>query len=170
MDHIQAADEGLGARDPPEQFPRFLGHIAAVWDFNDAASPRIVEELLESGRRSPGFEFPDTPYKFFLDHTGENRDMTELAGIAFPWTGRCENYYGSPGVTFFERAFKTLFVDANRAGACDIVCVVLLESVARAHEMGFVGGPIEVLLQHAYYLADAARKRMRTILNEGSSC
>ena len=117
-----------------------------------------------------GFEFPNTPYKFFLDHTGENRDMTELAGIAFPWSGRLQNYYGSPGVTFFERGFKTLFVDANRAGACDIVCVVLLESVLRAHEMGFVGGPTEVLLQHAYFLADAARKRMRVILSEGSSC
>lgn len=116
-----------------------------------------------------GLEFPDTPYKFFLDNTNGNRNLTELAGLAYPWTGRLENYYGSHGPTFFERGINMLFADANRADACDLVCVVLLESVARAHEMGFLGGPITVALHHGYTLANTTRQRMRAALRESSS-
>ena len=117
-----------------------------------------------------GLEFPHTPYKLFFDNTQDNRDMSELAALAYPWTGHLHNYYGCKGVTFFERGVNTLFADANRADACDLVAIVLLESVARAHEMGFLGGPLEVVLDHGYMLANAARKRMRAILNEGSGC
>lgn len=110
-------------------------------------------------------EFPGTPYKFFLDNTRENRDMSELAALAYPWTGNLQNYYGSRGPTFFERHINTLFVDADRTDACDQVCIVLLESVARAHEMGFLGGPVEVVFHEGYMRANATRKRMRAILH-----
>ena len=110
-----------------------------------------------------GFEFPRTPYKFFLDHTGGNRDFTELAGLAYSWLGRRLNY-DEAGVTYFDHGLKTLVIDTNRAKAGDIACVVLVESVARACEMGFHAGPLESALEHAYAIADATRRRMNAVL------
>lgn len=113
-----------------------------------------------------GYEFPKTPYRFFLDNTSGNRNPTELAGLAYSWSGRVEKYYGSGGVTHFQRSISTLMIDANRAAAPEIVCVVLVESVMRAREMGFVAGRLDAILGDAYFLADATRKRMRAVIAE----
>lgn len=112
-----------------------------------------------------GLEFPYTPYKFFFDNTKPGRDRTELAALAYPWTGLLDNYVDHLEVTFFETGLHTLLVDTSRADACNAVAIVLLESVARAHEMGFLGGSPEVVLAHGYMIASAVRKRMRAALS-----
>src|SRR5262249_49884966 len=108
-----------------------------------------------------GFEFPNTPYKFFLDNTTGNRNPISLAGLAYPGMGQLKNYK-NPGVTYFERSITPLMVDASRATPADVVVVVLVESVARACEMGFVGARLETALADAYRVANETRQRMKT--------
>ena len=114
-----------------------------------------------------GYEFQNTPYKFFLDNTDGQRNPVELAGLAYPWMGQIRNYQ-NPGVTYFERGVNTLMIDASRAAPADVVVVILVESVARACEMGFVGTRPETALADAYLTADATRKRMKAVLSETS--
>ena len=111
-----------------------------------------------------GYEFPTTPYRFFLDNTSGNRIPIELAGLAYPWMGQLRNYKNS-GVTYFDRGVNTLMIDASRAAPADVVVVVLVESVARAWEMGFVSGRLETALADAYFAADAIRKWMKAALS-----
>lgn len=112
-----------------------------------------------------GFEFASTPYKFFLDNTDVERDRCDAAGFAFPWAGDPNNYPDG-GFTFFRRGIDTLCVDSGRVGPSDLVCILLVESVARAFEMGFIGGPLPVVLERAYATANAARERMKVALGE----
>lgn len=112
-----------------------------------------------------GFEFASTPYKFFLDNTKAERDQCDAAGLAFPWAGDPNNYPDG-GFTFFRRGINTLCVDSGRVRPCDLVCVLLVESVARAFEMGFIGEPLPVVLERAYATANAARERMKAVLCE----
>lgn len=114
-----------------------------------------------------GHEFPRTPYKFFLDCTGSERNPIELAGLAYPWLAQRRNSE-EPTVTFFDHGSKSLVVDVSRVAPADLVVVVLVESVARACEMGFIGGRRDAVLSHAYFLADAVRSRMKTALAKRS--
>jgi hypothetical protein len=59
-------------------------------------------------------------------------------------------------------------IETSQTDAPNIVCVVLVESVARACEMGFIGGRRELVLGQAYFLADATRRRMNTALSRSS--
>ena len=95
-----------------------------------------------------GYEFPTTPYKFFLDNTNAQRNPIELAGLAYPWMGQIRNYH-NPGVTYFEHGVNTLMIDASRAAPADVVVVILVEAVARACEMGLVGTRRETALADA---------------------
>jgi cytidylate kinase len=114
-----------------------------------------------------GYEFPKSPYKYFLDNTSGTRNPVEWAGLAYPWMGHIRNYKG-PDVTYFERAVNTLMIDASRAAPADVVVVILVESVARACEMGFVGARPETALADAYFVADATRQRMKVALAQSS--
>lgn len=112
-----------------------------------------------------GFEFASTPYKFFLDNTDAERDRYDAAGFGFPWAGNPNNYPNG-SFTFFRRGIDTLCVDSGRVGPSDLVCILLVESVARAFEMGFIGGPLPEVLERAYATANATRERMKVALCE----
>jgi cytidylate kinase len=114
-----------------------------------------------------GYQFPFTPYKFFLDKVSDDRNPTELAALAYPWAGDAGRYEDS-GVTYFERMVNTLMIETSHTDAPNIVCVVLVESVARACEMGFISGKRELVLGQAYFLADATRRRMTDVLSRSS--
>jgi cytidylate kinase len=115
-----------------------------------------------------GHEFPRTPYKFFLDATAGKRDPLELAGYAYPWLRYREKPAGEE-LTHFDHGSKTLVADASLALPEDLVGVVLVESVARAIEMGFLGGKPESVLAHACILMDETRARMRAALSRTSN-
>ena len=115
-----------------------------------------------------GYEFPNTPYKFFLDNTSGQRNPADLAALAYPWTGEIGNYT-NPGVTYFDRAVNTLIIDASRATPADAVVVILVESVVRACEVGLVDTHPHLALADAYSAADATRQRMKAALSQNSN-
>jgi cytidylate kinase len=115
-----------------------------------------------------GHEFPRTPYKFFLDATAGKRDPLELAGYAYPWfRDRKKSEEGE--LTHFDHGTKTLVADASLASPDTLVAVVLVESVAHACDLGFVGGKRESVLAHACFLVDETRARMRAVLSRTSN-
>ena len=115
-----------------------------------------------------GFEFPYTPYKFFLDRTNGHRNPSGLAALAYPWAGQIRNY-PNPGVTYFDRAVNTLMIDTSRAAPADAVAVILVESVMRACELGLVDTHPHLALADAFVAADATRQRMKAALSQSSN-
>lgn len=111
-----------------------------------------------------GHEFPRTPYKFFLDATTGERDPHELAGLGYPWFLRYPQESGEAELTRFDHPSNTLVADASLASPDNLVAVVLVESVARALEMGFIGGEQESVIANACFLVDKTRACMRAML------
>lgn len=104
-----------------------------------------------------GSEFPAAPFKFFLDDTRTKRDSLELAAVTYPFAGDARNYPDAMSPTAFDHSNKSVFIDTGRVGFGDVVCIVLMESVARAHKLGLIGGQYDEALAAAYFRADALR-------------
>jgi hypothetical protein len=65
------------------------------------------------------------------------------------------------GVTAFDYTNKSVFIDTARARFADIVCIVLMESVATAHKLGLIGGQYELSLAQAYARTEALRDEIK---------
>src|SRR5262249_9353571 len=121
------------------------------------------DRVVVAGTNVGGAVFPRTPYKFFLDKPGTGHADKELITRIYPVAGDPHPYVAS-GLTCFDHVSKTLMIDTTRAAPWDLVKIVLVESAARAFEMGYLGEPLETVISDAVELGDQVRREMYTVL------
>jgi cytidylate kinase len=121
------------------------------------------DRVVVTGTSIGGTVFPRTPYKFFLDKPGATHADRELITRFYPVAGDSHPYVAS-GMTCFDHVSKTLMIDTSQAAPWDVVKIVLVESAARAFEMGFLGAPLETVISDAVELGDQVRREMYAIL------
>ncbi len=119
------------------------------------------DRIIMVGRNNGPSLLWDTPYKFFLDKTDGSVEPEILSACGYPHCGNPKRYYQGP--TFFCHRTNALMVDSTRTSASDLVVIVLVESVARASEMGFLDGPFEAHFENACKLAQTVRKQIKPL-------
>jgi cytidylate kinase len=116
------------------------------------------DRVVMAGRNIGPSLFWDTPYKFFLDKPDGSVEPEVVAACGYPNAGK-ENFY-TQGPTLFCQRTNALMIDSTQTNPGDLVLIVLVESVARASEMGFLDGPFEKHFEVACELGKAIRMRV----------